>query len=150
MKKIALLTALVLLVFGASIKDLKAQNPLRDSKGNINTEFDETHFPIYGIHKRLGLSCVDCHFEKEPKDYSSAMNISCKKCHGGNDKLADYTSGLGHNNNIHKSPHYEALDCDICHKSHIDTNALKDPNKQNKILCASCHGQKVMQNLIAK
>ncbi|WP_278917423.1 cytochrome c3 family protein [Helicobacter pullorum] len=130
-------------------KEIFEASPLRDSRGQVNSVFDSKHFPIYGIHKKLDLSCTDCHLEENPKEYSSAMNQSCKNCHGGYDKLADYTSGLGHNNNIHQSPHYESLDCDVCHKSHIDiSNTPKD--KLPKNLCASCHGQETMQNLIAR
>ena len=125
-------------------------NPLRDSKGQIPSAFDKEHFPIYGIHKKLELTCTDCHLEKNPQDYSSAMNRSCEKCHGDSKTLADYTSGLGHNNNIHQSPHYESLDCDICHKSHTDVSAVENPNTRQKVLCAQCHGQESMQKLIAR
>ncbi|WP_300702878.1 cytochrome c3 family protein [uncultured Campylobacter sp.] len=133
---------------------LLADENLRDSKGEIVSKFDENSFPIYGIHKKLNLSCSDCHLEKEATQYSSAMNKSCQKCHGDYEKLADYTSGLGHNNNIHKSPHYESLDCDICHKSHTDTVSqvknIPEHISNQKVLCASCHGQEVMQKLIAR
>lgn len=128
-----------------------AESVLRDSKGEVVRSFSEQDFPIYGIHKKLNLSCTDCHLESDPKEYSSAMNRSCEKCHGDSQKLADYTSGLGHNNNIHQSPHYESLDCDICHKSHIDMSApLENLQKRPKVLCASCHGQEAMQKLIAR
>lgn len=115
-------------------------NELRDSNGNINKDFSQKMFPLNGLHKKLDLKCNDCHLENDTTKYSSAMNISCKKCHGDYSELSDYTSGLGHNNNIHASPHYEDLDCDMCHKSH----------KKSQNICINCHSQETMKNLIAR
>ncbi|PZT47330.1 hypothetical protein B6S12_09605 [Helicobacter valdiviensis] len=119
---------------------------LRNSKGEVVKDFSEKNFPLYGKHKKLNLSCTDCHLEKDPKDYSSAMGKSCQKCHGSYEKLAEYTGGLGHNNNVHKSPHFKELACDVCHQSHQG----EITSKNSKNLCATCHGQESMQQLIAR
>ncbi|CZE47454.1 cytochrome c3 family protein [Campylobacter geochelonis] len=114
---------------------------LRNSKGEVVTDFSSKAFPIKGIHKKLDLKCTDCHLEKDEKDYSSAMQTSCLQCHESYPKLREYTGGLGHDHNIHEGPHYEALDCDNCHKTH-------DEKPVN--MCAKCHNQESMLKLIVK
>lgn len=113
---------------------------LRNSKGEIVTDFSPKAFPIDGVHKKLALKCTDCHKEANEKDYSSAMNGSCLTCHGSYAKLGEATSHLGHNDNIHANPHYESLDCDTCHKSH----------KPSVNMCLHCHTQDSMKSLIVK
>lgn len=113
---------------------------LRNSKGEITTDFSSKAFPIKGIHQKLGLDCKDCHKEANEKDYSSAMNGSCLDCHVSYAKLGEATGHLGHNDNIHANPHYESLDCDTCHKAH----------KPTVNLCLYCHTQDSMKNLVVK
>ncbi|PAF44365.1 cytochrome c3 family protein [Helicobacter sp. 11S02629-2] len=120
----------------------KIMDALRDSKGEVVTDFSQNAFSIKGIHKKLDLKCSDCHLEKDPKDYSSAMNKSCLKCHGTYEQLREYTGGLGHDLNIHAGPHYEALDCDNCHKSHSDEKPIN--------MCSRCHNQESMKKLMPK
>lgn len=119
-----------------------AQNldPLKNQKGETITDFSQKAFPITGVHQKLNLDCKSCHLEKDQKDYSSAMQSSCLACHGSYDKLAEATGGLGHNDNIHKSPHYAALDCDNCHKAHQPTVNM----------CLRCHTQDSMKKLKVK
>lgn len=116
------------------------ENVLRDSLGNVNVDFSEKAYEVKGIHKKLNLKCNDCHLEAQAKDYSSAMLNSCIKCHGDYSKLAEYTAGYGHNNNVHQSPHYEKLDCDNCHKTH----------KPSVNMCTRCHTQEILKNLKVK
>ena len=120
---------------------LNAQlDPLRDSKGLIVEDFSQNLYPITGIHKKLNLDCKNCHHETEQKDYSSAMQTSCLNCHGSYAKLGEATGALGHNDNIHRNPHYEALDCDTCHKAH----------KPTVHMCLRCHTHDSMKQLIVK
>ncbi|AGZ81723.1 cytochrome c3 family protein [Campylobacter fetus] len=121
-------------VFGADL------NPLKNSKGEITMDFSSNAFPITGVHKKLNLDCKSCHLEADKKDYSAAMQKSCLACHGSYEKIAEATGGLGHNDNIHKSPHYEALDCDNCHKAHQPTINM----------CLRCHTQDSMKKLQVK
>ena len=103
--------------------------------------FDDSKYPIKGIHNTLGLSCTDCHKEKNKEDYSSSVSKSCASCHGDPKDLADKTGHLGHTNNIHNSPHWKtAMNCSACHKAHQPT--------QN--LCVQCHEQDGMKRLIVK
>lgn len=103
-------------------------------------KFTAKNYPIEGIHKKLGLSCTDCHSESKPEEYSSAALNTCLNCHESNEKLKERTGHLGHTNNVHQSPHFESLACDVCHKSH----------KPSQNLCVQCHGQKTMKQLIVK
>ena len=119
----------------ASLSDI-----LRNSQGEIVTDFSQKSFPIKGTHKKLGLDCKDCHKEGDVKEYSSAMNESCLKCHGSYAGLAQATGALGHNDNIHANPHYESLDCDTCHKAH----------KPTVNMCLRCHTQESMKKLVVK
>lgn len=113
---------------------------LRNSKGEVVTNFDVKNFPLMGIHQKLSLKCTDCHKEAEQKDYSSAMNSSCLDCHKSYEKLAERTGVLGHTDNIHANPHYESLDCDTCHKTHTPTVNM----------CVRCHTQDTLKSLIVK
>lgn len=117
---------------------LIAQDSRGSSQNNIVLNKDDYH--ISGIHKKLNLSCKDCHLEKNESDYSSQMNTACFNCHGSYDKLKESTSYLGHNNNIHAAPHFNGLDCDMCHKAHQPTVNF----------CVSCHGQETMKSLLVK
>lgn len=104
-------------------------------------KFDDAHYPISGIHKKLDLKCTDCHRENKPEEYSSITYDSCFACHKSPESVAERTSHLGHINNIHNSPHWGLeLSCDNCHKSH------KEPVN----MCLQCHGQKTLKNLIVK
>lgn len=131
---------LVILIFALSLFAIDNPRALHDSHGNINTDFSEHRFKITGIHKKLGLKCSNCHLEKDPSQYSSAMNKSCRACHGSQEKLIEATGALGHNDNIHAGPHYENLDCDNCHKAHS-----KPVN-----MCIRCHTQNSMKKLVVK
>ena len=59
-----------IMVQDSQSKEIFEASPLRDSRGQVNSAFDSKHFPIYGIHKKLDLSCTDCHLEENPKEYS--------------------------------------------------------------------------------
>ncbi|WP_052433500.1 cytochrome c3 family protein [Sulfurospirillum arsenophilum] len=106
-------------------------------------KFTAQNYPVEGIHKKLGLTCTDCHRENKPEAYSSEMLGSCLKCHDSYEKIKERTGHLGHNNNVHQSPHFENLACDVCHKSH--SKPLSNSN-----LCVQCHGQNTMKQLLVK
>lgn len=105
-----------------------------------NDTYTIQNYPMDGIHKKLGLSCTDCHSESKGEDYSNAMLKTCLQCHESYEKVKERTGHLGHNNNIHQSPHFEDLACDVCHKTH----------KPSQNLCVQCHGQQTMKKLIVK
>jgi len=107
---------------------------------NLNDKYSAKNYPIEGVHQKLGLTCKECHSEEKAEDYSSAMKETCFKCHENYEKLQERTGHLGHNNNIHASPHFTNIDCDLCHKSH----------QPSQNLCVQCHGQKTMKQLIVK
>lgn len=109
----------------------------------MGDKFTAQNYPLDGIHKKLGLSCVDCHNETKPEEYSSEMLGSCLKCHGNYETIKERTAHWGHNNNVHQSPHFENLACDVCHKSHSKPAS-------NSNLCVQCHGQKTMKQLLVK
>lgn len=109
----------------------------------MGDKFTAQNYPLDGIHKKLGLSCVDCHNETKPEEYSSEMLGSCLKCHGSYETIKERTAHWGHNNNVHQSPHFENLACDVCHKSH-------SKSASNSNLCVQCHGQKTMKQLLVK
>ncbi|MBR8465980.1 cytochrome c3 family protein [Campylobacter sp. faydin G-140] len=132
-----LLSFFTILLNATDLHQMSLAKILRDSNGEIVTNFSKETFAIKGIHQKLGLDCTDCHKEPDEKMYSSAMNNSCLECHGSYAKLGERTGALGHNDNIHASPHFEALDCDTCHKSH----------KPSVNMCLRCHTQDSIKNL---
>lgn len=103
-------------------------------------KFTAQNYPIDGIHKKLGLSCTDCHTGNKVEEYSNEMLNTCLKCHDSYEKIKERTGHLGHNNNVHQSPHFENLACDVCHKSHQPSSNL----------CVQCHGQNTMKQLRVK
>lgn len=113
---------------------------LKNSHGEITKDFSESAFAIQGIHKKLNLVCSDCHKDQKQEQFSSEMKDSCLSCHKSYEKIAEATGHLGHDDNIHKSPHYESLSCDTCHKAH----------KPSVNMCLRCHTQDSMKNLIVK
>ncbi|MBE2985380.1 cytochrome c3 family protein [Campylobacter sp. RM9344] len=140
MRKILFILSILIISLSAADVNASLSEMLRNSKGEITTDFSPKIFPIQGIHKKLNLACIDCHKDEKQKDYSSAMNNSCLSCHGSYSKLGETTGHLGHNDNIHANPHYESLDCDTCHKSH----------QPSVNMCLRCHTQDSMKKLIVK
>ncbi|BCX78583.1 cytochrome c3 family protein [Campylobacter sp. 19-13652] len=119
---------------------LKVDKRLHASNGVVINDFSADKFPLSGVHKKLNLTCNDCHKESEPAQYSSAMLSSCLNCHNSYAALASATGALGHNDNIHASPHYAALACDNCHRSH----------RKSENMCVRCHTQDSLKSLIVK
>lgn len=113
---------------------------LRDSNGEVIKDFSDSKFHVDGIHAKLGLSCNDCHLEKDKKDFSSRTKEACMKCHGDYEKISQLTGHLGYNDDPHKNPHYESLSCDTCHKTH----------QPSVNMCVRCHTQESMKKLIVK
>lgn len=127
-------------VLGLNASELRVDKSLHLSDGKVESDFSVSKYPINGVHKKLDLSCNDCHKESSPKEYSSAMLSACLNCHKSYEKLAEYTGALGHNDNIHASPHYETLACDTCHKAH----------KPSVNMCVRCHTQDSLKSLVVK
>ncbi|MFV0480660.1 MAG: cytochrome c3 family protein [Campylobacteraceae bacterium] len=138
-KAAIVLTTLIMVSFGAFIINA---NQVEVSKTVMSSKIiNDADYPLNGIHKKLDLTCTDCHKEEKKEDYSNAMYGSCFSCHGTPAKLTESTGYLGHTNNIHDSPHWgNQIACDTCHKAHKPT--------QN--LCLQCHEQNVMKNLFVK
>lgn len=141
MKRLTNVIITVLFMFCTASWIVAAENTLPLTP--ISEKFTAQNYPLDGIHKKLGLTCTDCHSESKPEAYSSEMLGSCLKCHGNYETIKERTAHLGHNNNVHQSPHFENLACDVCHKSHSKPTS-------NSNLCVQCHGQKTMKQLFVK
>ncbi|PSM51792.1 cytochrome c3 [Campylobacter blaseri] len=100
--------------------------------------FTKENYPIKSHHEKLGFTCSNCHKEKDPKEYKALSTDECLSCHKSYENLAELTSYLGYDDNIHASPHYPNMDCATCHSSH----------KKSKNYCVMCHSQDSMKNLL--
>ncbi len=99
---------------------------------------DEKNYTIKQHHEKLGFTCKNCHKESDPKDYKALSTNECLSCHKSYSNLAELSAHLGYDDNIHSSPHYPKMDCNICHKSH----------KQSTNYCVMCHSQDSMKKLL--
>lgn len=99
---------------------------------------DEKLYTIKPHHEELGFTCKNCHKENNQKDYKPLSTNECLSCHKSYLNLAELSGHLGYDDNIHSSPHYPKMDCNICHKSH----------EQSINYCAMCHSQESMKNLL--
>jgi len=96
------------------------------------------HYPLKGSHLENQLTCADCHEDDKP--YTDRISQkTCFNCHDSYDELAKLTADLGYDDNIHASPHYVKMDCNLCHNIH-------KPSKPN--YCVMCHSQETMMNLM--
>ena len=86
-------------------------------------------------HKSVGVSCIGCHKEEQPK--TAAPEKSCLACHKSFDAVAERTKNYEpdpHNNHITQS---SDIECTQCHQGH----------KADVILCQKCHsGMKFQKN----
>ena len=81
-------------------------------------KFNKQNYPIKSHHDKLGFDCKNCH-----KSY---------------DALAERSGHLGYDDNVHASPHYPKMDCNLCHRSH----------KPSQNYCVMCHSQDSMKKIL--
>ncbi len=89
-------------------------------------------------HSSLGFKCSTCHGDGPEEKYTALQQKDCFTCHKSYEKLAERTGHLGYDDNVHASPHYPEMDCNLCHATH----------KPTKNYCVMCHSQQSMKNLI--
>lgn len=98
----------------------------------------EENYPIKSHHKELNFQCATCHGDGPKEEYKKLSTKDCLSCHQSFDKLAEQSGDLGYDDNVHASPHYPKMDCNLCHSSHQST----------KNYCVMCHSQDSMKNLL--
>lgn len=89
-------------------------------------------------HASLNFKCATCHGDGPEEKYTKLEQKDCFQCHGNYEKLAERTGHLGYDDNVHASPHYPNMDCDLCHATH----------KPTKNYCVMCHSQQSMKKLL--
>lgn len=89
-------------------------------------------------HASLQFKCATCHGDGPEEEYKKLQQEDCFKCHKNYEKLAERTGHLGYDDNVHASPHYPNMDCNLCHATH----------KPTKNYCVMCHSQQTMKNLL--
>lgn len=102
-----------------------------------SNKYNKENYP-FKAHENLHFDCKNCHKEKEPQNYKKLTTNECLSCHKNYKKLAEQTGHLGYDNNVHASPHYPNMDCNLCHSTH----------KQSKNYCVMCHSQDSMKKLL--
>lgn len=103
-----------------------------------SAKVDPAQYPLKGSHKEMELTCDSCH---TTGDYNVRVTQeTCFTCHENYEALAEKTSYLGYDDNIHASPHYPKMDCDLCHKVH---------KEEGNVYCITCHSQESMLKLKA-
>lgn len=101
-------------------------------------ELNDINYPIKSHHKKLNFDCATCHGDVPKEQYSNLNTKDCLSCHKSYDFLKERSGHLGYDDNIHASPHYPNMDCNLCHSSH----------KETKNYCVMCHSQESMKNLL--
>ncbi|QKF91546.1 MULTISPECIES: cytochrome c3 family protein [unclassified Campylobacter] len=109
-----------------------------DLNSTTANKYTKENYPIKAHHEKFGLSCANCHKESDPKDYKALSANDCLSCHKSYASLAELSGHLGYDDNVHASPHYPNVDCNVCHASH----------KPSKNFCVMCHSQDTMKNLL--
>ena len=108
------------------------------SAANLEVEkYSKENYP-FKAHESLHFECKNCHKESDQKEYKKLTTSECLSCHNSYEKLALQTGHLGYDDNVHKSPHYPNMDCDLCHSTH----------KQSRNFCVMCHSQDSMKKLL--
>lgn len=101
-------------------------------------EFSKDKYPIKKHHDILRMDCKSCHGDGPESSYTEVSTQDCLKCHQDYEILAERTEFLGYDDNIHASPHYPDMDCNLCHASH----------EESKNYCVMCHSQDSMKNML--
>lgn len=132
-----LLLALTLVGFSNNGTTVQATK-IEISKLESKLKYTKEKYPIKAHHENLRMDCKDCHGEGPENLYKKLSTKNCLSCHKDYKTLADRTEFLGYDDNIHASPHYPKMDCNLCHSSHKPT--------QN--YCVMCHSQDTMKNIL--
>ena len=101
-------------------------------------KFNKQNYPIKSHHDKLGFDGKNCHKQADPKDYKALSADECLSCHKSYDALAERSGHLGYDDNVHASPHYPKMDCNLCHRSH----------KPSQNYCVMCHSQDSMKKIL--
>ena len=101
-------------------------------------KFNKQNYPIKSHHDKLGFDCKNCHKQADPKDYKALSADECLSCHKSYDALAERSGHLEYDDNVHASPHYPKMDCNLCHRSH----------KPSQNYCVMCHSQDSMKKIL--
>lgn len=110
---------------------------LSAADSDLASKFTKENYP-FKAHEKLNFDCKSCHKEANEKDYKALSVNECLSCHKSYEALAERSGHLGYDDNIHASPHYPKMDCNLCHSTH----------KQSKNYCVMCHSQDTMKNLL--
>ncbi|MBR8461843.1 cytochrome c3 family protein [Campylobacter sp. faydin G-24] len=102
-----------------------------------SNKFTKENYP-FKAHDKLHFECKNCHKQSDPNDYKALSTNECLSCHKSYEMLAERSGHLGYDDNIHASPHYPKMDCNLCHSTH----------KTSKNYCVMCHSQDSMKNLL--
>lgn len=131
--KIAFISLLVSIVFLAIASAENYQVHVKEIK-----TFQQEKPVIKDHHASLQFKCSTCHGDGPEEEYKKLQQEDCFKCHKSYEKLAERTGHLGYDDNVHASPHYPNMDCNLCHATH----------KPTKNYCVMCHSQQTMKNLL--
>jgi len=87
-------------------------------------------------HYKMGVDCFQCHTVTDSQPQKKVKNEQCFGCHKQNyEGVASLTADL--EPNPHLPPHYEDMDCSLCHKIH----------SKSEFMCAECHTFDYMDEL---
>ncbi|WP_332444433.1 cytochrome c3 family protein [Wolinella succinogenes] len=112
--------------------------PDKVMNATLETEYTKEKYPIVNKHEKLNFECATCHGEGAKSEYKKLSTQECLECHKSYQRLAERTDHLGYDDNIHASPHYPEMDCNLCHASH----------KPSINYCVMCHSQDSMKKII--
>ncbi|AXH14122.1 cytochrome c3 [Malaciobacter mytili LMG 24559] len=139
MKKIILTATITMLAFFAIVVSANSTDSNIATKiQDDNSKYSKKNYPIKAHHEKLRFQCADCHGDGPKESYKELTTKNCLECHKDYKTLAKRTQFLGYDDNIHASPHYPKMDCNLCHSSHKST--------QN--YCVMCHSQDSMKKLL--
>ena len=134
----ALLAGIVLSLFASSNPSEATYIVNSKTSMAIKKEYTKENYPIKAHHDKLRMDCTSCHGDGPKSEYQELSTKDCLSCHKDYKTLAKRTEFLGYDDNIHASPHYPKMDCNLCHSSH------QEPQNY----CVMCHSQDSMKKLI--
>ncbi|RYA23505.1 cytochrome c3 family protein [Malaciobacter halophilus] len=139
MKKIIIIATIAVFAFLGVIVSANSTDSNIAVKTKIdNGEYSKKNYPIKVHHGKLRFECADCHGDGAKESYTELTTKDCLECHKDYKTLAERTEYLGYDDNIHASPHYPKMDCNLCHSSH----------KESQNYCVMCHSQDSMKKLL--
>lgn len=143
MRKIGILFIITIVSIAIVACD-KTKNTSATSQTPVNANekalkpLNAENYPLKGSHLENTLTCDNCH--AEGASYAARIKQeTCFSCHENYEALAEKTAQLGYDDNIHASPHYPKMDCDLCHKVHSPSTS---------IYCVMCHSQETMSKIV--